>query len=63
VLNATRGCAHMMQKPQDIHQQPLQRLAHYIVSTPERGLVLHPNRKWDGSHNFKLQMTGAVLQG
>jgi hypothetical protein len=53
----------MMQKPQDIHQQPLQRLAHYIVSTPERGLVLHPNRKWDGSHNFKLQMTGAVLQG
>jgi hypothetical protein len=46
----------MMQKPQQIHMPALVRLAHYIVSTPERGLVLHPNRKWDGSKHFKFRI-------
>lgn len=54
--NATRACAHMMQKPQEIHMPALTRLAHYMVSTPERGLVLHPNRTWDGSKDFKFQI-------
>jgi hypothetical protein len=56
VQNATRACARMMQKPQQIHMPALVRLAHYIVSTPERGLVLHPNRKWDGSKHFKFRI-------
>lgn len=56
VQNATRACARMMQKPQEIHMPALTRLAHYIVSTPEHGLVLHPNRTWDGSKDFKFQI-------
>jgi hypothetical protein len=55
VQNTTRSCARMMQKPREVHEPALQRLAHYIISTPEHGLLLHPNRKWDGSRKFSFE--------
>lgn len=58
VQNATRSCARMMQKPREVHEPALERLAQYIISTPERGLVLHPTRKWDGSRKFKFVIGG-----
>ena len=30
----------------------------YVVSTPERGLLLKPNAKWDGSPEFEFEILG-----
>eukprot|EP00956_Cyclotella_meneghiniana_P026301 scaffold56446_cov59-Cyclotella_meneghiniana.AAC.1 len=58
IYNATRGQSRMMQKPQPTHMNALKRLCHYVVGTPNRGLVLHPDRAWDGStkaHKFRIR--------
>jgi hypothetical protein len=32
----------------------------YSVDTVEQGLVLEPNRKWDGSQNHKFVISGRL---
>lgn len=58
IQNATRGCARMMQAPRAVHEKALTRLAQYCVCTPNRGLVLRPDRMWDGSINHKFRIHG-----
>ena len=58
IQNATRGLARMMSAPRDVHVPALERLVHYLVCTPNRGLFMHPNRKWDGSKDHKFRICG-----
>eukprot|EP00956_Cyclotella_meneghiniana_P002520 scaffold2883_cov76-Cyclotella_meneghiniana.AAC.3 len=60
IYNATRaGQSRMMQKPQPTHMNALKRLCHYVlVGTPNRGLVLHPDRAWGGSKTHKFCIRG-----
>ena len=58
IYNATRNCARHMSAPRLAHEKALQHLMRYVVSTPERGLVLTPNRVWDGSKDFEFEIHG-----
>ena len=40
------------------HMKAMTRVMKYVVSTPERGLVLKPNAKWDGSPEFEFEILG-----
>jgi hypothetical protein len=66
----------MMAWPGGDHQKALNHLMHYVASTKERGLVIAPERIWDGSADFysgfmvvptlnmlPILMTGGVFQG
>ncbi len=48
IYNAARRCARQMSAPRLVHQKALRHLMRYLVSTKNRGLVLQPNRKWNG---------------
>ena len=56
IYNATRGQARHMSAPRYPHLKALEKLMRYIVATKERGLVLKPNRTWNGdvSHKFVI---------
>jgi hypothetical protein len=58
IQNATRGCSRMMAWPGGDHQKALNHLMHYVVSTKERGLVIAPERIWDGSADFLFRIHG-----
>ena len=49
LYNATRCCARMIPGPRPTHVKALEYLIRYVVVTKDRGLVLEPTRKWDGS--------------
>ena len=36
----------------------MQRIMKYLVCTPERGLLLNPNKEWDGTKNFEFEIVG-----
>jgi hypothetical protein len=42
----------------DAHTKALYRVMKYCLDTPERGWKLEPNRKFDGSPKFELEITG-----
>ena len=48
-----------LQKPGRAHLKAMFRVMRYVLATKERGLVIKPERKWDGSrdHKFKLSTT------
>eukprot|EP01082_Thalassiosira_pseudonana_P000277 g29.t1 g29 contig1:64548-67487(+) len=58
IFNATRGCARHMSAPGTVHNDALYWLIHYVISTRNRGLVLEPDRVWDGSSKFKFRIGG-----
>ena len=57
-LNSVRECSRFMSKAVQAHLKALYRIMHYCVGTPERGLLLKPNAKWDGSPDFKFEVNG-----
>ena len=58
ISNASRGCARVMSNPQVGHEESVKYLARYMVGTPNRGLVLAPQRVWDGDMNFEFVLSG-----
>jgi hypothetical protein len=58
IYNATRDCARHMSAPNESHMNALKHLMKYVVGTAERGLVLYPDRMWDGSSDFKFRIHG-----
>jgi hypothetical protein len=59
VLNRVRELSRFMTSPRESHWKAMLRCMKYIVMTPERGLLLKPNRKWDGKDkNFQFEITG-----
>jgi hypothetical protein len=53
IFNATRGLTRLMHSPNSAHEKALKHLIHYVISTENRGLVIKPNRVWDGSSEFE----------
>ena len=58
IYNATRGCARQMSAPSPEHMKGLLHLIKYVVTTKNRGLVLKPNRIWNGDKDFKFKISG-----
>ena len=54
ICNATRDCAWHMSKPYPPHQKALDHLMKYVIGTKNRGLVLSPNRIWNGKKEFEF---------
>ena len=58
ISNAVRDAARHMQAPNDSHIKAMHRIMQYCRDTPDRGLVLRPDAKWDGSKDFKFRISG-----
>jgi hypothetical protein len=58
ILNPVRDLSRYMSGASQAHMTAMKRVMKYLVGTPNRGLVLHPRRKWDGSKGFKFRITG-----
>ena len=58
IYNATRDCARHMSAPNESHLKALRYLMKYVVGTADRGLVLFPDRMWDGSSEIKFRIHG-----
>jgi hypothetical protein len=56
ISNETRDLARFMGCPHQSHMNALVRAMSYVVQTPERGLVLKPDRGWDSfaEHEFVI---------
>ena len=58
IYNATQDCARHMSTPNESHLKALRYLIKYVVGTADRGLVLFPDRMWDGSSEIKFRIHG-----
>jgi Reverse transcriptase (RNA-dependent DNA polymerase) len=59
ILNAVRELSKFTANPRQSHMRAMLRCMKYVVLTPDRGLVLKPNRKWDGKDkNFEFEISG-----
>ena len=54
IYNSVRDCARHMQMAARKHMMAIGRVMKYCVDRPNRGLVLRPNEKWDGSPKFEF---------
>jgi hypothetical protein len=56
MLNAVRELSRNMTLPTTTHMKALYHVMKYCVTTKDRGLVLKPNRAWNGlpSHEFVI---------
>jgi hypothetical protein len=58
--NAVQDLSHHMHKATQEHYKAMLCVLKYSVDTVEQGLVLEPNRKWDGSQHHKFVMSGRL---
>jgi hypothetical protein len=56
--NAVRETARQNSGATTTAFQQLKRTVQHMVCTPDRGLVLKPARKWDGTKGFKFKIRG-----
>ena len=47
-----------MSAPGETHMKMLKQLMKYVVGTMDQGVVLFPDKAWDGSSEFKFQIDG-----
>jgi len=58
VMNAVRELSRYMSGALGSHVQAMYRVMKYCVGTPNRGLLLKPNARWDGDPNFEFVISG-----
>lgn len=58
VLNSVRECSKFMSGAVGRHLEAMKSIMQYVVSTPNRGLMLCPNAVWDGSPEFLIVVEG-----
>ena len=58
IANSVRELSRFMSAATLAHMKAMTRVMKYVVSTPERGLLLKPNAKWDGSPEFEFEILG-----
>ena len=58
IYNATRDCARHMTQASEKHMKAALRIMKYCVSRPNRGLVLAPTDRWNGSDDFEFVVSG-----
>jgi hypothetical protein len=56
--NAVCDLARHMTSAMQVHMDSMLRLMKYIDNTRDRGLVLNPTRKWDGSKDHEFIISG-----
>jgi hypothetical protein len=49
IYNATRDLSRTLAGASQLHINAMHRAMAYVVSTPERGFLLNPKRRWDGN--------------
>ena len=57
-LNAVRELSKNMEVASEAHLKAMQRTMRYCLATPERGLLLKPNGKWNGDPNYEFVILG-----
>jgi hypothetical protein len=58
IQNAVRELSKYMSGATLVHYKAMHRVMGYCVATMARGLLLKPNRKWNGDPNFEFIITG-----
>ena len=58
ILNAVRELSRFMTGATLADMKEMYRTMKYCAGTPNRGLLLKPNAKWDGSPNFVFEVSG-----
>jgi hypothetical protein len=58
ILNAVRELSKNMKAASEVHMKAMQRTMRYCLATPERGLLLKPNGKWNGDPNYEFEIKG-----
>jgi len=59
ILNAVRELSRFGGSPTLAHYKAMLRVMRYCVDTKEEGLVIQPNKEWDGKDNkFEFEITG-----
>jgi hypothetical protein len=56
--NAVQNLARHMTRATQVHYDATLRMMKYVYDTSERGLVLNPMQKWDGSKEHELIISG-----
>ena len=58
ILNAVRELSRHVSKASRYHFKSMLRVMMYCLGTPNRGLNLRPNRRWDGNRDFEFEISG-----
>jgi hypothetical protein len=58
MLNAVRELSRFMSGASGAHLKAMYRAMKYCVETPNRGLLLRPDAKWNGDANFEFVVSG-----
>ena len=58
IQNSVRELSKYMSGATLAHVKAMHRVMDYCVATPKRGLLLKPERTWDGSPDFEFVITG-----
>ena len=60
ISNAVRELSRFMKMAMLAHMKAMKRVMSYIITTPEQGLLLEPNAKWDRNAEFKFEVSGQL---
>jgi hypothetical protein len=58
IQNAVRELSRYMAGATRAHMNEMYRAMRYCVTTPKRGLLLKPDKEWDGDPNFEFEVLG-----
>ena len=58
IKNAVRDLSRWVSGASEKHVRAMYRVMRYCLGTPERGLVIKPNCRWNGSRDFEFEVTG-----
>ena len=58
INNIVRELSRFGSEPGESHMRAMLRAMKYCLGTPERGILLKPDAKWDGSKNFEFTISG-----
>ena len=57
ILNAVRELTRFGSKPGTLHMQAMLRCMKWCIQTKDKGFILKPNAKWNGSKDFEFEIT------
>ena len=60
MYNSVQDLSRHMHKAMQDHFKAMLRILKYSLDTDEQGLVLEPNRKWDGSQSHEFVISGRL---
>ena len=59
IFNSARDLTRFMSGGASLaHVKAMKTVMNYVINTPNRGLLLKPDKKWDGTKNFEFEILG-----